>query len=440
MQQEQISSVILAQKPPRLIAHPRFRLLVALLVLPLLVLVAAFSFAPGNRTASVEQTQVVDHLVLPSFEPNGEAAAGFWREERIQRGDTVAALLARLGADREDAAALTHAARSARAVRQLIPGRVVRAHVAADGQLLALRYQNGGEVLTAEREGSGWLVTEQPAELERRVKMASGEITSSLFGATDAANLPDAVALQIADIFSSDIDFHRDLRRGDRFSVVYEMEYDHGEPVRPGRVLAAEFVNQRKSYQALWFEYAQGRGGYYTPDGESVRRAFLRAPLEFTRVSSGFTRARFHPILKQWRAHRGIDYAAPVGTPVRATGTGTVEFVGRQGAYGNLVVLRHQSRYTTWYAHLSRFAKGLRKGARVEQGQVIGFVGATGMVTGPHLHYEFRVNNVHQDPLRVVLPPAPPLEKRHIARFKAAAEPMAQQLALLRGLNYARID
>jgi murein DD-endopeptidase MepM/ murein hydrolase activator NlpD len=271
--------------------------------------------------------------------------------------------------------------------------------------------------------------------------MSSGSIRSSLFAATDVAGLSDAVAIQIADIFSTDIDFHRDLRRDDRFTVVYEMFYDQGAPVRSGRLLAAEFVNQGKAHQAVYFEYAENRGGYYTPDGKNIRKAFLRSPLEFSRITSGFTQSRFHPVLKTWRAHKGIDYAAAPGTRVKATGDGVVEFAGRhQGGYGNLVVLRHQSKYTTWYGHLSGFAGGVRKGARIAQGDVIGFVGATGLATGPHLHYEFRINDVHQNPLRVVLPSAPPIGEDQKPAFEAAAAPLALRLQLLRGTHLTRLD
>jgi murein DD-endopeptidase MepM/ murein hydrolase activator NlpD len=210
--------------------------------------------------------------------------------------------------------------------------------------------------------------------------------------------------------------------------------------VKPGRVLAAEFTNQGKRYQALWFSNGEGQGGYYTFDGKNIRKAFLRSPLEFSRISSGFTTARFHPVLQQWRAHKGVDYAAPSGTGVKATADGVVEFAGRQGGYGNLVVLRHQSKYTTWYGHLSAFAKGLHKGAHVSQGEVIAYVGATGLATGPHLHYEFRINDMHQDPLRVVMPEAPPITTDQRATFEAVAQRMAQRLELLRATNVASID
>ncbi len=440
MQQEE-NGLILAQKPVGLIAHSRIWRLAAALVLPFLGVVAAFGIAPDTVTEPVATREVVQEIALPAVLPAPRNEEGYWREERIQRGDSLATLLSRLGAEDPEAVEFLRNARSARTLHQLIPGRTVRALATAEGKLLALRYQTGGKVLNVQRRDGGLQWTEETAEFERRVLMKSGEIRSSLFAATDAAGLSDAVAIQIADIFSTDIDFHRDLRRGDRFTVVYEMLYDQGDPVRSGRLLAAEFVNQGRSFQAVWFDYAEGQGGYYTPEGKNIRKAFLRSPLEFSRITSGFTNARFHPILQQWRAHKGIDYGAPTGTRVKATGDGVVEFAGRhQGGYGNLVVLRHQSKYTTWYGHLSGFAKGVHKGARVAQGDVIGYVGATGLATGPHLHYEFRINDVHQNPLRVVLPSAPPIDAGQKAAFDAATAPLAQRLQLLRGTNLARLD
>lgn len=434
MQQE--NGVILTQK----LAGSRFWRPVLALVLPFLGVVAAFGIAPDTVTEPVPRKEVVQEITLPLPPSALRADDGYWREERIQRGDTIVTLLSRLGVEDPDSVDFLRTLRSARTLHQLVPGRTVRALATAEGRLLALRYQTGGTVLSVQRRDGGFQVAEEPAEFERRVLMKSGEIRSSLFAATDAAGLSDAVAIQVADIFSTDIDFHRDLRRGDRFTVVYEMLYDQGEPVRSGRLLAAEFVNQGRTLQAVYFDHAEGRGGYYTPDGKNIRKAFLRSPLEFSRISSGFS-MRFHPVLKQWRAHRGIDYAAPTGTRVKATGDGIVEFAGmHQGGYGNLVVLRHQSRYTTWYGHLSGFAKGVRKGARVAQGDLIGYVGATGLATGPHLHYEFRINDVHQNPLRVVLPSAPPITPDQKAAFDAATAPLAQRLQFLRGTDLARLD
>ena len=248
------------------------------------------------------------------------------------------------------------------------------------------------------------------------------------------------MAIHLADILGGDIDFHRDLRKGDRFSVAFETVNHLGKLVRTGRILAAEFVNDDKSYRAVWFQGEDGQGGYYTADGKNIRKAFLRSPLEFSRITSGFSLSRFHPVLQTWRAHKGIDYGAPVGTRVKAAGDGIVEFVGTQGGYGKMIVLRHQGRYTTAYGHLSGFAAGLTKGRRIVQGDVIGFVGATGLASGPHLHYEFRINDVHQNPLAIALPSAPPLAPHQMARFRDQAQAQLARIEMIRGSNIALLD
>jgi murein DD-endopeptidase MepM/ murein hydrolase activator NlpD len=248
------------------------------------------------------------------------------------------------------------------------------------------------------------------------------------------------VAVQLAEIFSSDVDFHRDLRRGDRFSVVYEALAADGEFVGFGRVLAAEFVNQGNLYRAVFFRDDEGRNGYYTPDGRNMRKAFLRSPIEFSRVTSGFSRSRYHPVLKTWRAHKGIDYGAPSGTRVRATADGVVTFVGVKGGYGKTVTVRHPNGYATLYAHLSGFGESLRRGKRVVQGEVVGFVGSTGLATGPHLHYEFHVNGVHQNPMRLAMPPGPPITPERRPAFEEAARPMFARLDMLRNIDLARLD
>jgi murein DD-endopeptidase MepM/ murein hydrolase activator NlpD len=426
---------ILAQKLSALLHGKAPRRILLALVLPFVGMMAAFGIAPDTVTDNIERRNVVEELALPPLPVADPASETYWRETRVERGDTIPSILQRLQVDEAGAALLLRHARDTRALYRLIPGRTVRALTTADGRLLALRYLNGTQVLEINQTSDALQIWEGPAAVETRVHMRSGEIASSLFAATDAAGMSDAIAVQIADIFSTDIDFHRDLRRGDRFAAIYEMQYHQGEPVKPGRLLAAEFTNQGRTFQAVWFQNAEGEGGYYTLDGKNIRKAFLRSPLEFSRVSSGFSRSRFHPVLKTWRAHTGVDYAAPTGTRVKTTGSGVVEFVGRQGGYGNLVVVRHQSKYTTWYGHLSRFAPGIHRGKRVSQGDVIGYVGSTGMATGPHLHYEFRTNNVHQDPLRVAMPPAPPLAPRYRTAFDESARPMAGHLALLRQIR-----
>ena len=437
----QAESKILAQFLRRLLQYPTVGTFLLVAVLPFMGIVAAFGIAPNTVIDVPAVARVVEQVALPTTEPVRGSDEGYWQEERIQRGDTFASVLARLQVNDPEAVQSLRGNASTRLLYQMVPGRTVRAKITADGRLLALRHLSGGNLLAIDRTGDALSVAQRPAQLETRTMMKTGEIRSSLFAAADAVNLADAVAIQLADIFSTDIDFHRDLRKGDRFMVVYEVLHHEGEPVKSGRVLAAEFINQGKTHRAIYFENAHGEGGYYTADGKNIRKAFLRTPIEFSRITSGFSQARFHPILKQWRAHNGIDYGAPAGTRVRATADGVVEFAGRhQGGYGNLVVLRHQSKYTTWYGHLSGFAPGIRKGGRIVQGDVIGYVGATGLATGPHLHYEFRINDVHQNPLRVVMPEAPPITAENQAAFAATAQPMMLRIELLRGVNLARLD
>lgn len=432
---------ILAQKPAAQEHGRRVRWVVALATLPLFGIVAAFGIAPDTEVDSLPITTVVERLSLPPAE-TAAAPTEYWREERVQRGDTIASLLARLEVQDPAALNVLRNAKGTRSLYQLVPGRPAMARVSEEGMLLELRYLNAsGTELVVLREGDSVRVNEQPAEQQAQTLMASGEIRSSLFAATDAAGLPDAIAVQIAEIFGSEIDFHRDLRKGDRFTVVYEMVNVRGEPLRAGRVLAAEFVNDGKAHRAVWYQGPDGHpGGYYAPDGRNLRRAFLRSPLEFSRVSSGFSSARYHPVLKEWRAHRGIDYAAPTGTRVRATADGVVTFIGRQGGYGNLVILQHGGRYSTAYGHLSGFAGGLQRGSRISQGDVIGFVGATGLATGPHLHYEFRVDGQQRNPMAVAMPAAEPVPAHLRPAFEAVAGPLSMRLEQIAGLNLARLD
>ena len=387
-------------------------------------MVAAFGTAPDTDISSVTRAPVVESLsAIPSIETQDETPSAFVREERIRAGDSVPALLGRLGVDDERVTDYLRNDKASQAIfRQLSPGKTVTAWVEPVAGLQRLQFPLNGtndNALIIERGNDGKIRSSvQALKLEVRVVMKSAEIRYSLFGATDAAGIPDGIATQMADIYGGDIDFHRDLRKGDRFAVVYESIVHMGKEIRSGKLLAAEFINSGKSYRAAWFASAGAEGGYYSADGTSLRKAFLRSPLEFSRITSGFTSARFHPVLQQWRAHRGIDYGAPVGTRIRATGNGTVEFVGVKGGYGKAVVLRHQGRYTTLYAHMSGFAPGLRNGAKVSQGDTIGFVGATGLVSGPHLHYEFQISGVHQNPLAMALPSAPPLTANQLPDFK----------------------
>lgn len=406
----------------------------------LLGMMTAFALAPSGDAGQVRRQTVLEQLATTAIPVNDAETPTFLNEEFVRRSDTVFSLVARLGISDQDALAFILKDENAQIIaRQLRPGKTVTAKTGASGELLALYFPlNGKEAMvTVKKTGNGFVAAEEALHLERQTVVKSGEIQSSLFGATDALNIPDAIAIQLAEIFAGDIDFHRDLRKGDTFSLVYETFTHLGQPIRSGRILAAEFINDQNKHTAFWFQEDDGKGGYYTAEGKPLRKAFLRSPLEFSRVTSGFTTARFHPVLQAWRAHKGVDYGAPTGTRVRTVADGTVEFAGRQGGYGNLIVLKHQGVYSTAYGHLSGFATGMRKGLRVHQGDTIGYVGQTGLATGPHLHYEFRVNSQQVNPLALKLPESIPLEATQIRRFRNAIGPLQTNLDLVKHTRLA---
>ena len=390
---------------------------------------AVASFAPDPAELPVRMVtypveSLAENLVLGELEAPGFS---LFRSEQVRSSDTPESLLQRLGVADPAAAAFM---RSDTPVRQNVlgrTGRIVSAETTDDHRLVRLTVRwvpdDSGDFrrLVVERAGDKFSSRIETARLTTSSRLAGGIIHSSLFAATDASNIPDSVAVQVAELFSGNIDFRRALRKGDRFSVVYETREADGEPLASGRVLSAEFVNNGKKHEAIWFqEPGAAKGAYYTLDGESMRRAYLTSPVEFSRVTSGF-KMRMHPILKTWRAHLGTDFAAPTGTPVRTVGDGVVEFAGVQNGFGNVVFVKHRNQHVTVYAHLSRI--DVRQGQSVEQGETLGAVGATGWATGPHLHFEFRVNGVHQDPQTIVA------QSEAAAPVSAAARPAFDRLA-----------
>lgn len=413
---------ILAQRSSRLGLVRQLVAGILLLGLPALTVLTAFGIAPGTVTGDPTPTLVRDPIDLPRIEPLPEAQQRFVSQERVLRGDTVAALFERLGVHDPRALDFLRTDATGRTIfRQLVPGRMLQAETGIEGELVTLRYfLNASALLEVSRAPGGFSARQRAVAEAPRLVYKTATIRSSLFAATDAAAIPDAVAMQVARIFATDIDFHTDLRKGDRFSVVYEMIYDSGELVAAGKILSAEFINAGRAYHAVLFRDEEGGEAYFSLDGTNRAKAFLRSPLEFSRVSSGFG-ARFHPIFKNWRAHTGVDFAAAQGTRVLATADGHVVSAGARGGYGNAVEIKHGSGTTTLYAHLSGFAKGVRSGARVRQGDPIGFVGRTGYATGPHLHYEFKIAGIHQDPLRVALPKADPVPARLKPQFQQVA-------------------
>jgi murein DD-endopeptidase MepM/ murein hydrolase activator NlpD len=419
----------------------KLRWFVTLSSLPLLGVVTAFGIMPQTDAISREQKSVIEEITLPFSSPVSGNTTSFWRNERIQRGDTVAELLRRLNVDDQAASDYLRKNKSAEGLRQLPVGKEVQAETDANGALLALRYlNNDANQMIIEKSGDSFQSRTLPALTEKRVQIRTGEIKTNLFAATDEAGLPDPAANQMYDIFGGDVDFHRDLRKGDKFTVIYEMNYINGEPVRTGRILSAEFVNHGHAFRAAYFQTTEFTGDYYSPDGKSMHKAFLRSPLEFSRVSSGFSLSRFHPILNKWRSHKGVDYAAPIGAKVKVTSDGVVSFVGSQGGYGNVVMVTHQGHFTTVYGHLSRFAGGLRKGQRLGQGQIVGYVGMTGLTTGPHLHYEFKLNDIQRDPLKVALPDGKPISESQKTAFVEKTRDLFSQLDTFRNTRIAKLD
>ena len=363
----------------------------------------------------------------------------FIHEERIRPGDSLGSVFNRLGIEDQQAQAFVRSDKTARSILSLKTGKRIQAETDENGLLLTLHAtiadKDQFKTVTVTRKGDKFVSNSAPAQLERRVEMRSRNINSSLYAATDDAvdgsQIPDSVVNQIIEMFSTSIDFRSDLKRGDRFNVVYETFWLDGEMVRTGRILAGEFVNRGVAYQSVWYEDpVTHQGGYYSLDGKALKKAFLKSPVAFNRISSGFS-MRVHPVFGTWKKHEGVDMAAPLGTPIKASGDGVVDFVGTQNGYGNFVVLKHWSNYSTAYGHMSRFASGLRRGQKVSQGDVIGYVGTTGWATGPHLHYEFRIGGRATDPMAMKNLQQQPLTPGEMARFKMAAAEMSHRFSLL---------
>ncbi|NML28483.1 M23 family metallopeptidase [Zoogloea dura] len=402
----------------------------------------AIAVVPGGDERSIKTETVVQALGTPAIQIEQTDPRPFIREDRIRPGESLAGALRRLGVSNTLLSSQINALAASNQLKGITaPGTLITVATSAEGSLhSASLHRPGSEIIHTLESTDGKLrITPQTASLDVRTHMQGGVVQSSLFAAMDNAGLPDSIAEELSRIFGDDIDFHTDVRRGDRFNVIYEVLYHQGRAVKTGRILAAEFINQGQRHSAFLFTHPNGDTDYYNTDGRSHKAGFLRSPLEFSRVSSGFS-MRLHPVFGTWREHKGVDYAAPHGTAVKATSDGTVEFVGRQNGYGNFVVLRHGDRYTTAYGHLSSFAAGLRQGSKISQGETIGRVGSTGWATGPHLHYELRINNIHQDPLTVRLPDAMPLSGSSLTRFRSQMEPLAASLTRIQAIQAAQLD
>jgi murein DD-endopeptidase MepM/ murein hydrolase activator NlpD len=351
-----------------------------------------------------------------------------WSSIEISPGENLSVIFDRLGLTPATLEQVMSSGEEAARLERVYPGQSLVFRI-EDGELEAIRYEPSvTELLEIVRAESGYESRFATHELDMRTRRAEAAIASSLFVAGQEAGLSDNLIMQLAAIFGWDIDFALDIREGDSFKVLYEERFKDGKKVEEGPILAAEFSNRGKTIRAVRYTAPDGSASYYSDTGAAMRKAFLRTPLKFTRISSNFDLRRRHPVLNRIRAHRGVDYAAPTGTAVKATGSGVVTHVGAKGGYGKTVMLRHGGVYGTLYAHLSRYAAGLKRGDRVGQGTIIGYVGTTGLATGPHLHYEFQVNGVHRDPLTVPLPRAEGIAADQLPRFQETTAPLFAEL------------
>ena len=386
--------------------------------------------AAPSKFDDIVQAAVNDATKVP------EASA--WHSIAVKPGDTLSTIFDSQGLGPDDWMAIIHLGGDALNLRHLRAGATINLLINED-QLDELTYAlDETHTLDVRRNSRGYEALTLTADIQHRSTEVAGVIENSLFLDGHRAKLSDRLIMQFADLFNYDIDFAQDLQPGDRFTVIYDVLYKNGRKLRDGDILAAEFVNQGKSYRAIrYVNPSSGTVAYYTPEGQSLRKAFIRTPVDFARISSGFSLARWHPILNIMRAHKGVDYAAPTGTPVKATGDGRIEFMGRKGGYGNVVMIKHGVHYETVYGHLSRFKSGLSVGSKVHQGQVIAYVGMTGLATAPHLHYEFRVDGIHKNPVTVQLPRANPISGRQLAQFKLSEAPLVARLDSAHPTAYA---
>ena len=412
-----------------------------------LILPASKNSEASNQLASTSTRSI--QIQLPEFTESTEIPATEtveqaplqWQEYKVRKGDSMALIFSRAGESAKTLHNIINSGAAARQLAHLQIGQTVAFGYSADRELQQLKFSpKKTEQLVVSLQDGSWHPEVISENVETRIEHATATITDSLFLSGSKAGLSDNTIMKLAGIFGWDIDFALDIRKGDQFTVIYEGRYLDGERLSDGEIIAAEFINQGKSYQAIRYTDAEDDTQYYSPEGRSMRKAFLRTPVKFSRISSKFTKKRWHPVLKKWRSHRGVDYAAPRGTPVKATSNGKIAFKGRKGGYGNAIFVQHGKKYTTVYGHLNGYAKGMRKGKKVKQGQIIGYVGSTGLATGPHLHYELRVNGAHRNPLTIKLPKAESLAKQYMDDFKQQAQPLLTQLALINASQVASTD
>ena len=383
-------------------------------------------------TEPLENSESIETQTFTSVASEAETEAFEYKKDlTVKSGETLSVLFERAGLGNSLLHSILSSSKEAKRFTQLKVGQTVSFEFDENKQLKTLSSQiNTLESIHLEKQADSenFVFRKDIAQTQTREKYAQGSIEGALFAATKKANVPYGLALDMANIFGYDIDFAQDLRKGDTFEILYEEKTLNGQTVGTGNILTARFTNRGKVYTAVRYTDKNGNTSYYSADGSSLRKAFIRTPVDFARISSRFSNGRKHPILNKIRAHKGVDYAAPRGTPIKAAGDGRVVLAGRKGGYGNTVIIKHGQRYQTLYAHMNGFAKGIRSGTNVKQGQIIGYIGTTGLSTGPHLHYEFQVNGVHVDPLSQKLPISDPIHPSEKQRFAQHSQPLLAKL------------
>ncbi|WP_298184578.1 peptidoglycan DD-metalloendopeptidase family protein [uncultured Pseudomonas sp.] len=383
--------------------------------------------SPFANTAATDSS-AVDELQTTQTEKPQEADP-LHRIINVQNGDTLSTVFAKVGLGATTLHEVINSSKEAKQLTRLKVGQALEFNLSADGQLESLHSKLSDlESIVLTKSEKGFSFKRDLVKPEVKTAYSHGVINSSLFLSAKRAGLSHNLTMDLANVFGYDIDFAMDIREGDEFELIYEKKVVNGKQVGTGNILSARFTNRGKTYTAVRYTNKQGNSSYYSANGESMRKAFIRTPVDFARISSRFSTGRRHPVLNKIRAHKGVDYAAPRGTPIKAAGDGRITLAGRHGGYGNAVVIQHGQRYRTLYAHMNGFAKGIRSGSNVKQGQIIGYIGTTGLSTGPHLHYEFQVNGVHVDPLSQKLPMADPIASNEKARFMQLSKPLMAQM------------
>ena len=386
------------------------------------------SLSSQNKAAVVTKEVTTNEVAIEKLEQEQPTPSLKQTIIKIKPGHSLSSIFKKYRFSHQDLYHVMQKGKQAKALRNLQPGRILEVESNEQGQLYSLSYKVSAlQSINVLRANDDFDIQTVSKPIEKRVNFSEGIIKSSLFEAGKQSGLSDALVMDMAAIFGWDIDFALDIRQGDNFSILYEEQFIEGKKYQTGTILAAEFTNQGKTFKAIRFTDKSGRTNYYTPKGLSMRKTFLRSPVDFRRISSRFGK-RKHPVLNRMRLHKGVDYAARRGTPIQSSGDGKVIFKGRKGGYGRVVIVQHGSRYKTLYAHMNGFKRGIRVGKYVKQGQTIGFVGSSGRATGPHLHYEFRVNGSHRNPLTVKLPNAAPIKSAFKGDFVAHAERLLAQL------------